>query len=109
MRRLLLLALAVAACNDVPVSRRIGARCDDSDECDQRCLLPSASYPGGMCTVLCDDDRDCPADTRCVDDEGGVCLYGCVGDPDCAFLGAGWTCQTLAGQPGGQVTACRGA
>jgi hypothetical protein len=100
--------LVLAACTSSDVSRTIGARCDQSSECDDRCLAPSASYPGGMCTLSCDDDGACPGDTRCAGDDGGVCLYECGGDGDCSFLGQGWTCQERDGRPDGRVMVCRG-
>jgi hypothetical protein len=100
--------IAIAACDGSDVSREIGARCDDSDECDDRCLLPGPEYPGGFCSVTCNSDDECPADTRCSADDGGVCLFECATDDGCAFLGDGWTCQLRDGQPDGEVMVCRG-
>ncbi|MBT8494807.1 MAG: hypothetical protein KJO07_17250 [Deltaproteobacteria bacterium] len=73
------------------VSRELGARCDDMDDCDDRCLPPS-DFPGGFCSTSCESNGDCPSDASCIDVEGGVCLFRCVDSPDCGFLGAGWTC-----------------
>jgi len=112
MRRVLAasaLLLIATACGEHDVSRMIGARCDDSDECDERCLQPGNDYPGGFCTLVCDDDRDCPGDAVCVDEEGGVCLFTCERTTSCDFLGAGWTCVVRNGQPDGTVMVCRGA
>jgi hypothetical protein len=109
MRSISILVLALATgCAGSEVSRTIGARCDDSSECDDRCLAPSVEYPGGMCSVSCDDDGACPGDTRCVADDGGVCLYSCTVDRDCRFLGLDWTCQARDDRAGGQVMVCRG-
>ncbi len=102
-----LLALG-AACGGSDVSRAVGARCDDSSECDDRCLLLDADFPGGFCTLSCDDDADCPDDARCVEDEGGVCLFACEAEPGCDFLGEGWSCVTRAGRPEGEARVCRG-
>ena len=104
----LLLAIALAACDGSDVSRMIGARCDDSSECDDKCLLPAAEWPGGFCTLSCDDDSDCEGRAACVQDEGGVCLFTCVEDLDCAFLGETWRCLVRAGRPDGDVKVCRG-
>jgi hypothetical protein len=91
------------------VSRELGARCDDSSECDDRCLLPEDGWPGGLCTQSCDDDTDCPDEAACVDDDD-VCLYTCDEAADCAFLGTGWTCATRPGRPGPDgVMVCVGA
>lgn len=102
-------ALVVAACQHSDVSREVGARCEVSTECDDRCLAPSADYPGGFCTVACNARGECPIDTTCADHEGGVCLFECGGDPDCTFLGAGWQCKAADLRGGGiKVMVCRG-
>jgi hypothetical protein len=106
--RFALVLLGLAACGGSDVSRAVGARCDVSADCEDRCLAPSTDYPGGFCTLTCDSDADCPDDSACVSNEGGVCLFLCDGDGSCGFLGAGWTCQSLSGRPDGQVMVCRG-
>jgi hypothetical protein len=100
LRLLILVALASGpACNDSDgVSRSVGARCDANDECDSRCLM-GASYPDGFCTLSCDDDGDCPGNTRCVEVEGGVCLFPCIEAAACAFLGTGWDCTDVRPRP----------
>lgn len=103
-------ALFVAGCGGSDVSRAVGARCDLASECDERCLA-DPDYPGGFCTLSCDRTSDCPGDAACVEAEGGVCLFRCQGDPDCAFLGQGWVCVAEAlrgGDPGVEVMVCRG-
>jgi hypothetical protein len=98
----------LGACGGSDVSRELGARCDVVEECDERCLRPSDDYPGGFCTVSCDDSADCPGGGVCVDEQGGVCLFSCVTDLGCEFLGAGWRCQERDALPDGEVMACRG-
>jgi hypothetical protein len=108
--------LAAAACQDVDVSRSVGARCDISAECDDRCLAPSVEWPGGFCTLDCDSDSDCPADTACVlEANSGVCAYLCVTDPGCDFLGegadgVGYGCKERDAHPDPtmKVMVCRG-
>ena len=98
-----------AACQDSTVSRELGARCATSDECDDRCLPASASYPEGFCTVVCNTPSECPSEATCVDDDGGSCLFTCSVDADCGFLGETWQCQDRASR--GQQTkvrVCRG-
>jgi hypothetical protein len=102
-------ALLLAACQHSDVSREVGARCDVSTECDDRCLTPSADYPSGFCTVACNARSECPSDTTCAEHDGGVCLFECGGDPDCTFLGAGWQCKAADLRGGGiTVRVCRG-
>ena len=105
-----LIVLALMACQSSNVSRRVGARCDHSAECDQRCLGPDMEFPGGFCTIACDTSADCPDDAACIDDQGGACLFRCVEDRDCAFLGDGWRCQIVdeRNNNGVKVTVCRG-
>lgn len=110
MRLLLLLALA-SACQDSDVSRALGARCDRSAECEDRCLAPSEDWPGGFCTLTCDTDADCPNDAACIDESSsGVCAFTCVGDTGCVFLGGGYTCIERDAHEAGAspVKVCRG-
>lgn len=110
MRIAILIVALAGACSDSLVSRELGARCDGSGECDQRCLVEAEGYPGGFCTVVCETTADCPGPSSCTERSGGTCLYDCTGDGDCAFLGAGWRCQDVdrRGAPGGKVRVCRG-
>lgn len=113
MSRAVVAILAVlAACSvSSDVSREIGARCDDQDECDDRCLT-GGRFPGGMCSRGCDDDADCPDGTACVVAAGGSCLYACGGDPGCNFLGQGWSClpeRERGGEPDATVMVCVGS
>ena len=102
-------AALLAACQSSDVSREVGARCDKSSECDDRCLSPSPGYPGGFCTLSCTVPDDCPGDTACADREGGVCLFTCSSDASCGFLGTGWRCDTADLRGAGiKVRVCRG-
>lgn len=108
MRALLSVLLVAAACGGSDVSRTLGARCDDLSECDDRCLTGDP-FPGGFCSVSCDVTGDCPGDSECVDVEGGVCLFSCVEQAGCDFLGLGWTCEAVAGAGGEEVMVCIGS
>jgi hypothetical protein len=103
------LVLALAACQSSDVSRSIGARCDLSAECDQKCLGPDGNWPGGFCTLICDTNEVCGGGAVCIQEQGGgVCAFSCAGDSDCAFLGA-YACKAIDGHTGGlKVMACRG-
>jgi hypothetical protein len=110
-RAVLALLSVLAACSvSSDVSREIGARCDDQDECDERCLT-GQRFPGGMCSLGCDAEEDCPSGSSCVNVAGGSCLYSCREDPGCEFLGEQWTCQLereRGGEPDSMVTVCVG-
>lgn len=101
--------LALVACQSLDVSRQLGARCDLNAECDGKCLAAPA-WPGGMCTTICDSDASCPDRAACIDEQGGICAFRCTTDPDCGFLGPGYTCQTVDrhGMTGQSVHVCHG-
>jgi hypothetical protein len=102
-----LVLLALVGCQSSDVSRDVGARCDNKDDCNERCL---ADWTGGFCTITCDDALDCPGDAKCIAEQGGVCAFSCAGNGDCAFLGAGYTCQDVDSHgAGAKVKVCRGA
>ena len=104
-----LAALFLGSCGSSEVSRSLGAQCNQKSDCDDRCLQ-GEDYPQGMCTTTCERDRDCPGDSRCVDEEGGVCLYSCTAQVDCEFLGVGWECKEIDSreQDDVEVMVCRG-
>lgn len=113
MRNVLLTAACLAAfgaqaCADSEVDRTLGARCDAVSDCEQRCLMPSRNTPGGMCSLSCTKNSDCPGDSVCADRDGGICLYPCKTETQCQFLGTGWYCEELEGKDVPKVMACYG-
>ena len=108
--RFAVLVIALAACQSSLVSRELGARCDTSSECDDRCLMPGVDWPGGFCTIRCETDLDCPEQAACLEEEGGVCAYTCSADLGCTFLGQGYGCKERDARGGaGTRMVCRGA
>jgi hypothetical protein len=104
-----LIAATAAGCGvDSPVSRELGARCDMKDDCDERCLFPSREFPGGFCTLSCATSADCARGASCAGVEGGVCLFNCLSESHCDFLGAGWRCESMEGRDGSEVMVCIG-
>jgi len=100
----------LVACQDPDVSRKVGARCDDASECDERCLPSTDGYPGGFCTVTCQARGECTGNTTCADREGGVCLFQCAESVDCDYLGEGWHCGSVDLRGGGiKVKVCLGS
>lgn len=110
MRSALIALFVIAGCSsDSAVSRELGARCESTSDCDERCLPPEVDYPGGFCTLSCLTSSECPSSSSCTDREGGVCLFDCSTDRDCTFLGDGWTCKdTNPREEGPKVMVCRG-
>ena len=83
----------------------VGGACNDHRDCKERCL-EGKDYPGGMCTVDCRDDRDCPGGTYCTDKSGGVCLLACGNSGDCP---GGYVCKDLDAEGGpGKIPVCIG-
>jgi hypothetical protein len=60
-----------------------GALCVDDYDCDPglECCTEKDNCGGGMCTLSCEEDYDCPADMLC---EHSICFYACASDLDCA-------------------------
>lgn len=89
-----------------PGGALVGAACASDAMCQVRCVGGHA-FPGGMCTVPCRSDFDCPAGTACMDDQGGICGVLCSAG-NCAAFGPGWHCATHNDVNGGQIAVCRG-
>ena len=107
--RFVVFLIALGACQSTNVSRGVGARCDTNAECDTKCMGPSSDWPDGFCTELCDTSANCPDDTRCIDEEGGVCAFPCAATADCTFLGPQYSCQDRDSKgAGAKVMVCRG-
>ncbi len=70
-------------------SRFVGGGCFDNDGCEEICMTGS-DWPGGMCTLQCDDDTDCPDLSYCIAFERGICLMDCIEDEDCPI---GYRCD----------------
>ncbi|MBA3396322.1 MAG: hypothetical protein H0T89_27070 [Deltaproteobacteria bacterium] len=100
----------LVACGGDRISREVGARCDRTADCADRCLTSSGDYPDGFCTIDCTDLRECPDDSECVAREGGVCLMFCRENADCEFLGPSWVCREEDLRGGtGKVGVCLGS
>lgn len=85
----------------------VGGACFDDRDCLDQCELGD-SYPGGFCTLSCREDFHCTADTVCVDTRDGICLFSCLGNVDCDFLGPGYSCREREDFFGGSVFVCLG-
>ena len=63
-------------------SATVGGACSSDRDCKEVCLTGS-DWPGGMCSLRCDSDDDCPYGSHCIDTERGVCMMACRSDDDC--------------------------
>lgn len=86
-----------------PDSDLVGGSCRNDGDCVERCLRGD-EFPGGTCSVECDEDRDCPDGTACIDESGGVCLLSCGRDSDCR---GGYDCEDESREGGpGKTAVC---
>jgi len=105
----ILCALCVVACgghDTGEIDETIGAACHTDRDCDFRCYT-GGDFPDGFCSLSCASDNDCPGDTYCMVESGGVCMFGCPVF-DCRRLGPGWNCRDRDRQNGGKVNVCSG-
>lgn len=66
----------------------VGATCQSDADCySGACCTDGANCGGGMCTIPCSGDTDCPSFMAC---EHNICFFFCVDDNDCAV---GQTCE----------------
>lgn len=66
----------------------VGAICTSDAECASGyCCTERSNCGGGMCTIPCADDLDCPGFMAC---EHQVCFFRCELDEDCAV---GQSCE----------------
>ena len=71
----------------------VGSTCSQNSQCANECITGDNHYPGGYCTVPCVNDSQCPANTACIDDHGGICAFACRTNDDCAPFGRGFVCD----------------
>ena len=77
----------------------VGGPCRDDTDCASGSFcLAEKDFPGGTCTVRCGSHDDCPSDTRCVEEDNGVCLLECYEPEECR---GGYTCKGKKNQSGG--------
>ncbi len=100
----LLLCPALFGCEAVGVNGvEVGGSCNQNDDCTERCLK-GPKFPGGTCSVSCDEDADCPTGSSCVEPEGGVCLMTCTLPDDCR---SDYTCKGEKSKGrGGEALVC---
>ena len=93
MKQLILVILFATACGhgNGDIDRLEGAACISDRDCDHLCYQ-GGDFPGGFCSVPCATDLDCPADSLCMSEAGGVCMFTCP-PFDCGYLGTGWVCK----------------
>jgi hypothetical protein len=93
---LLLAALSLPACDDDDdypyydecrfepglCAGGLGGLCGGNQDCAVGfCCRNPKECGGGMCTLSCRNDLDCPVEMAC---EHGMCFYSCRSDLDCA-------------------------
>ena len=105
--------LGLAACGPHvgALGTDVGGACTMKSQCASECLTGNDHFPGGMCTIACTSDVQCPHGSVCIDgghDAGGICGVTCATPSDCNGFGRGYTCDAVdrVGAPG-QALICR--
>lgn len=110
MRGLVIAAvLLAAACRgheDNEIDDVVGETCETDGECAERCFR-AEELPGGFCSLSCVHDDDCPDDTYCIAESGGVCMFACP-PFECQRLGPNWFCLDRDRINGGTAFVCSG-
>jgi hypothetical protein len=89
----------------------VGAPCTSNAQCSSTCLMGNDHYPGGMCTMVCTSDVQCPKGSVCTgggNQQSGFCAVSCATPADCAAFGRAFTCDaTNHLGVGGDTLVCR--
>jgi hypothetical protein len=106
-----MLLMALASCGEItvgPQSKSVGAACTADAQCARTCLVDDQHFPGGMCTLPCATNADCPSGSVCAAEHSGLCVVSCAVDADCAAFGRGFVCDHEQLQSGtGEASICR--
>lgn len=74
-------------------STLVGGPCFEPDDCEFLLCQQGDAFPGGLCTLSCGNDDDCPRGSSCAGlITGWVCLVDCLATDDCREQ---WTCQSV--------------
>jgi len=107
MKRIVWIALLVGCGHgNGDIDSTIGAACLSDRDCEDRCYRDE-DLPHGFCSRPCIDDLDCTADTYCMAESGGICMYFCP-PFECSRLGVEWTCRERGRINGGNIFVCSG-
>ena len=89
---LMCLSLMISCSDEVGTAGDlVGGACDVHGDCLERCVRGDA-FPDGMCTLNCRDQHDCPLDSVCVENSGGICILLCLDHGDCRH---GYECDNV--------------
>lgn len=81
-------------------STLVGGPCMAAGDCDFLLCQTGDAFPGGLCTLSCGTDNDCPSGSSCAGlITGWVCLVDCATTEDCREQ---WTCQTVTRPSSGE-------
>jgi hypothetical protein len=97
------LLATLAGCSPV-----VHADCSSDDDCAKRCVTGDRELPGGLCTLSCDHNDDCPSGTYCIDKLGGICLVACSGMQECDDFHSGYLCKDKKDIEGKPQLVCLG-
>lgn len=96
----------LAACGNDAVGTEgdvVGGACTDGDCAGGSVCLIDTMHPGGMCSVECTSNADCPSGSACAQEGGGRCLLACDNADDCRD---GYGCNEKSTLPDGSALVC---
>ncbi len=100
--------LSIVGCGDEKGAP--GESCVGAGDCESALCETGGSFPGGVCTIPCDGDADCPAGFRCISRSSGICLEQCADTDECeASRGQAWQCREESLEEGGVTLLCASA
>lgn len=106
-RYLFIVLVTCAGCGSGGVGTEgdvVGGPCSGGSGCaGGSSCLEASMYPGGMCTLDCETQADCPGGTACVQESGGTCLLACSSAGDCR---EGYDCIEKSAMPDGHAFVC---
>jgi len=108
MRCFALIATVALCLTAFACAPEVAAGCSSDSDCAVRCERDERNFPGGLCTMTCNKNEDCPMGTLCIDKEDGLCMLECSSMEQCEDFGARYICKDKEDVHGSRQLVCYG-